>query len=94
MDRENHLHDQFLRILAPLVMAPVGPQPADVVRLGGVVRAGADRTRVVLDAVAVEFGLVGADGAEIDVHAAVDWLRTLTRADLWRRPVGGTATAT
>ncbi|MFI7596717.1 hypothetical protein [Actinoplanes sp. NPDC049681] len=32
--------------------------------------------------VAVEFHLTGDDGAELDVHAAVDWVRTLSYADL------------
>ncbi|MEV4703922.1 hypothetical protein [Actinoplanes sp. NPDC049316] len=89
MDRENHLHDQLVGIVAPLVMAPCGPQPADVVRLGGVVRAGVNETRIVLLAgaqasagVAIEFRLVAEDGAELDVHAAVDWIRTLGFADL------------
>ncbi|MGK5683976.1 hypothetical protein [Actinoplanes sp. URMC 104] len=76
-------------MLAPLVMAPLGPRTVDQVRLGGVVRAGADRTRVVLLAgaqaqagVAVEFSLVAEDGTELDVDAATDWLRTLTAAAL------------
>ncbi|MGA5301774.1 hypothetical protein ACPCHT_17730 [Nucisporomicrobium flavum] len=89
MERENHLHEQLVGVLAPLVVAPCGPQPADAVRFAGVVRAGANRTRVVLLAgasapvrVAVEFQLIGDDGSELDVHAAVDWIRTLAPADL------------
>ena len=89
MDRQDHLHGQLLRIAAPLVMAPCGPQPTDVVGLGGVVRAGADQSRVVLLAgaqaparIAVDFPLVGERGIELDVDAAVDWIRTLTCEDL------------
>jgi hypothetical protein len=89
VDRENHLHEQILQIMAPLVMAPCGPPPADVVRLGGVVRAGVNQSRIVLLAgaqaparIAVEFNLTADGSAELDVDAAVDWLRTLTYADL------------
>ncbi|MEV8509485.1 hypothetical protein AB0368_32290 [Actinoplanes sp. NPDC051475] len=89
MDRENHLHEQLLRIVAPLVMGPCGAQPAQVVRLAGIVRAGTNQTRIVLLAgaqaparIAVEFRLTGDDGTELDVDAAVDWIRTLTHADL------------
>ncbi|XVU21351.1 hypothetical protein ACQPZJ_29270 [Actinoplanes sp. CA-054009] len=89
MDRRDHLHELLIRMLAPLVMAPIGPREVDQVRLGGVVRAGVNQTRVVLLAgaempagVAVEFSLVAEDGSELDVDAAIDWLRNLTAAAL------------
>lgn len=89
MDRENHLHEQLLGIVAPLVMGPCGHQTPQAIRLGGIVRAGANQTRIVLLAgapaparIAIEFRLTGHDGTELDVHAAVDWMRALRYSDL------------
>lgn len=86
-DLEGHLHERFMQALAPLMIAPIGRQPAEV-RLAGIVRAGVNESRLMLVTgdsaparVAVAFRLTR-DERELDIHAAFDWIRTLTRADL------------
>ncbi|MEU8243329.1 hypothetical protein AB0C07_34165 [Actinoplanes missouriensis] len=85
-EQEDHLHERFLQTFAPLMVAPIGAG-ADGLRLAGVVRAGVNETRVLLrPGVAVSFRLTsGTD--ELDIHAAFDWIRDLTPADV--EGVGG-----
>ncbi|BAL91290.1 hypothetical protein AMIS_60700 [Actinoplanes missouriensis 431] len=80
-EQEDHLHERFLLAVAPLMVDPIGGRPAGPA-LAGIVRAGADETRVMLrGGVAVSFRLTTGE-SELDIHAAFDWIRDLTPADL------------
>ncbi|MEU4563908.1 hypothetical protein AB0F72_36485 [Actinoplanes sp. NPDC023936] len=80
-EQEDHLHERFLQTVAPLMIEPIGGPPAGL-RLAGVVRAGVNETRVMLRAgVAISFRLISQE-RELDIHAAFDWIRDLTPADL------------
>lgn len=86
MSSADHTFGQLLRHAAPLVMAPPGPLPPVGPQLRGVVRSGTDRARVLYcpDArmnrgFGFEFEL-SSNGQELNVDAAIDWLRTVIPA--------------
>jgi hypothetical protein len=89
-DLENHVFSSILRALAPLVMAPPGPLPPRGPQLRGVVRVGDTHVRVVFSedgrmtaGVAFQFALSDG-GKELDIDAAIDWLRTVAAIEMPR----------